>query len=174
MLQRTLGKTQGDGALIMSTIRGVCDRVLALLDGKAGIAPITAQPEVLYASPYNYIVADEKGDPNSRLVLAARGHRNFISLVATRPNGRYTYSVIRGSPYDDDTFEVPKLLEAFQAAEDLPNVKLWGGSNMAAGSDSELGSSLHWTRLRDIAEPIVREAYLKSVAPSQGPPPVRA
>lgn len=166
MQQRTLGKTQGDGALVMSTIRGVCDRVLALLHGEAGTAPITAQPEALYVSPYNYIIADEKGDPNSRLVLAARGHRNFISLVATRPNGRYTYSVIRGSPYDDDVFEVPKLLAAFQAAEDLPGVKLWGGSNMAAGSDSELGSSLHWTKLRDIAEPIVREAYLKSLAPS--------
>jgi hypothetical protein len=148
--------------------------VLALLEGKAGVAPITAQPEALYVSPYNYIIADEKGDPNSRLVLAARGHRNFISLVATRPNGRYTYSVIRGSPYDDDVFEVPKLLEAFQAAEDLPNVKMWGGSNMAAGSDSEMGSSLHWTRLREIAEPIVREAYLKSLAPSPGPPLVKA
>ncbi len=64
--------------------------------------------------------------------------------------------MIRGSPYDDDTFDVSALIEAFQAAEDLPNVRLWGGSNMAAGSDSELGSSLHWTRLRDIAEPIVR------------------
>jgi hypothetical protein len=172
--QRTLGKTQGDGPLVKNTIRGVWDRVLALLDGKAGIAPITAQPEVLYASPYNYIIADEKGDPNSRLVLAARGHRNFISLVATRPNGRYTYSVIRGSPYDDDVFEVPKLLAAFQAAEDQPNVKIWGGSNMAAGSDSELGSSLEWTALRDIAEPIVREAYLKSLAPSPSPPLVKA
>jgi hypothetical protein len=29
---------------------------------------------------------------------------------------------------------------------------------MAGGSDSELGSSLHWTRLREIAEPIVAEA----------------
>ncbi len=164
MRQRTLGKTRGDDALIKNTIRGVCDRLLDLLEGKAGIAPITAQPEVLYASPCNYIIADEKGDPNSRLVLAARGYTNFISLVATRPNGRYTYSVIRGSPYDDDVFEVPKLIEAFQAAEDLPDVKLWGGSNMAAGSDSELGSSLHWTRLRDIAEPIVREAYLRSLA----------
>ena len=174
MEQRAQGKTQGDGALVMSTIRGVCDRVLALLNGQAGTAPITAQPEALYVSPYNYIIADEKGDPNSRLVLAARGHRNFISLVATRPTGRYTYSVIRGSPYDDDVFEVPKLLEAFQAAEDLPNVKLWGGSNMAAGSDSELGSSLHWTRLRDIAEPIVREAYLKSLAPRPVTPPAKA
>jgi hypothetical protein len=69
---------------------------------------------------------------------------------------------------------VPKLLEAFQAAEDLPNVKLWGGSNMAAGSDSELGSSLHWTQLRDIAEPIVREAYLKSLAPTPVTPLVKA
>ncbi len=172
--QRTLGKTPGDGPLIQSVIHGVCDRVLALLEGRAGIAPITAQPEILYESPYNYIVADEKGDPNSRLVLAARGYRNFISLVATRPNGRYTYSVIRGSPYDDDVFEVPKLLAAFQAAEDLPDVKLWGGSNMAAGSDSEQGSSLHWTRLRDIAEPIVREAYLQSLAPGPRAPLVKA
>jgi len=169
MRQRTLGKTYGDEALITATIRGVCDRLLDLLEGKAGIAPITAQPEVLYASPYPYIIADEKGDPNSRLVLAARGYTNFISLVATRPNGRYTYSVIRGSPYDDDVFEVPKLIEAFQAAEDVPDVKVWGGSNLAAGSDSELGSSLHWTRLRDIAEPIVREAYLRSLAPGPAP-----
>lgn len=174
MHQRTLGKTPGDGPLIESVIRGVCDRVLALLEGQAGIAPITARPEILYASPYDYIIADEKGDSNSRLVLASRGYRNFISLVATRPNGRYTYSVIRGSPYDDDVFELPKLLAAFQAAEDRPDVKVWGGSNMAAGSDSEMGSSLHWTKLRDIAEPIVREAYLKNVPPGPAPPGIGA
>ncbi|MGD0498011.1 MAG: hypothetical protein ABSC23_06195 [Bryobacteraceae bacterium] len=163
--QRMMGKTHGDEALVKDTIRGVCDRLLDLLDDTAGVAPITAQPEVLYVSPYNFVVVDEKGDPNSRLVLAAQGYRNFISLIATRPNGRYTYSVIRGSPYDDDTFDVPRLIEAFQAAEDLPDVKLWGGSNLAAGSDSELGSSLHWTSLRDIAEPIVRELYLASLGP---------
>ncbi len=73
------------------------------------------------------MIADEKGDPNSRLVLSAQGYTNFISLVATRPNGRYTYSVIRGSPYDDDVFEVPRLIEAFQAAEENPDVKVWGG-----------------------------------------------
>jgi hypothetical protein len=165
--QRAMGKTAGDDVLIMSTIRQVCDRLVALLEGRAGITPMTAEPEVLYESPYGYIIADEKGDPNSRLVLAAKGYTNFISLVATRPNGRHTYSVIRGSPYDDDVFDVPKLLEAFQAAEDLPNAKMWGGSNMAAGSDSELGSSLHWTQLRDIAEPIVREAYLKTLSPDK-------
>ncbi len=167
--QRRAGKTSGDGELVARTIRIVCDRLLALLEGKAGTTPIVASPEVLYESPYNYIIADEKGDPNSRLVLAARGYRNFISLVAQRPNGRYTYSVIRGSPYDDDLFEGPKLLAAFQAAEDLPGAKLWGGSNLAAGSDSELGSSLHWTRLRDIAEPIVREAFLRNAAPQEPP-----
>ncbi len=167
--QRRAGKTSGDGELVARTIRMVCDRLLALLEGKAGTTPIIARPEVLYESPYNFVIADEKGDPNSRLVLAAQGYSNFISLVAQRPNGRYTYSVIRGSPYDDDLFEVPKLLEAFQAAEDLPNAKLWGGSNMAAGSDSELGSSLHWTQLRDIAEPIVREAFLRNTAPQEPP-----
>ena len=160
--QRMLGKQRGDEAVIVTTIRKVCDRLLALLDGKAGITPITTQPEILYESPYNFVIADEKGAPNSRLVLAAAGYTNLISLICTRPNGRYTYSIIRGSPYDEDIFRVGELTAAFQAAEDLPEEKIWGGSGLAAGSDSELGSSLHWTKLKEIAEPIVREAYLRS------------
>ena len=160
--QRMLGKSLDDEAIIRTTIREVCDRLLDLLNGVAGTTPITAQPEILYTSPYDFIIADEKGDPNSRLVLAAQGHTNLICLICTRPSGRYTYSIIRGSPYDEDIFHIRKLIEAFQAAEDRPDVRIWGGSGLAAGSDSELGSSLHWTELRDIAEPIVRAAYLRT------------
>jgi len=162
--QRMQGKTQGDEGLVRDTIRQVCDRLKDLLEGRAGTAPITAEPEVLYRSPHGFVIADEKGDPNSRLVLAAQGYTNLISRLCRRKNGRYTYSVIRGSPYDEDTFQVTKLIEAFQAAEDMPDAKIWGGSNLAAGSDSELGSSLDWTALRDIAEPIVAEAWRLSGA----------
>ena len=158
--QRMHGKTEGDEPLVERTIREVCERLCELLHDRAGIAPITAEPEILYASPHGFAIADEKGDPNSRLVLAAQGHTNLISLVCRRPTGRYTYSVIRGSPYDEDLFQVPRLIAAFQAAEDLPRVRIWGGSTLAAGSDSELGSSLHWTRLREIAEPLVSCAWL--------------
>jgi hypothetical protein len=161
--QRMQGKVQGDEALITGTIGEVCDRLLCLIRGTAGIAPITAEPEILYVSPYNFVIADEKGDPNSRLVLASQGHTNLISLICTRGTGRYTYSVIRGSPYDEDVFQVPRLIEAFQAAEDVPD-RIWGGSNLAAGSDSEFGSSLPWTRLRDIAEAIVAEAWRRAGA----------
>jgi len=168
--QRMRGKTHGDAAIVKQTIRNVCDRLLALLEGRAGICPITVRPEVLYRSPYEYAIVDEKGDPNSRLVLAAEGHRNLISLICRRPTGRYTYSIIRGSPYDDDTFPVDKLVAAFQAAEDRPEIPIWGGSELVAGSDSELGSSLHWTQLRDIAEPIVREAYLRVYPDPVGQP----
>ena len=154
--QRMRGKCCDDATLVRDTIHEVCDRLLALLENRAGTTPITAQPEILYESPYGFIIVDEKGDPNSRLVLANQGHRNLISLICTRPGGRYTYSVIRGSPYDEDLFQVMRLIDAFQEAEDRPGEKIWGGSNLAAGSDSELGSSLHWTQLRDIAEPIVR------------------
>jgi len=161
--QRMQGKTTGDEWLVKDTIAQVCERLVRLLEGTAGAAAITANPQILHASPYNYVIADEKGDPMSRLVLASQGHTNLISLVCTRPNGRYTYSIIRGSPYDEDVFQVDKLVEAFQAAEDMPHVRIWGGSNLAAGSDSELGSSLHWTQIRDIAEPIVRDAWRASL-----------
>lgn len=156
--QRKRGKAVDDEGLVKSTIWEVCERLLALLEGRAGITPITADPEILYESPSGFVIVDEKGDPNSRLVLAAKGHRNLISLICRRPGGRYTYSVIRGSPYDEDRFQIPRLIAAFQAAEDRPDVRIWGGSNLAAGSDSELGSSLDWKQLRDIAEPLVYEA----------------
>jgi hypothetical protein len=163
-LQRMQGKTLGDDELVLDTVRQVCERLQALLEGKAGTAPITAQPEILYRSPYNFVIADEKGDPASRLVLASQGYTNLISLVCTRPSGRRTYSIIRGSPYDEDVFQIPELITAFQAAEDHPEVRIWGGSNLAAGSDSEIGSSLSWTALKDIAEPIVSEAFRRNVS----------
>jgi hypothetical protein len=144
----------GDEAVVTQTIRLVCDRLKALLEGTAGTTPISVQPEILYVSPHDFVIADEKGDPAARLVLAERGHTNLISLICQRPSGRYTYSVIRGALFDGEegAFDVPRLIAAFQAAEDQPLVPIWGGSDTAAGSDSALGSSLKWQQLRDIAE----------------------
>ena len=88
--QRMKGKMEGDEALVKNTIRHVCNRLEDLLQGRAGVAPITAEPEILYTSARGFVIADEKGDPNSRLVLAAQGHTNLISLVCRRKNGRYT------------------------------------------------------------------------------------
>jgi hypothetical protein len=156
--QRMQGKAAKDEEVVARTIRLVCDRLLALLEGAAGTATITAQPEILYVSPYGFVIADEKGDPASRLVLAAQGHTNLISLICRRPSGRYTYSLIRGALFDEGTFDVPKLVAAFQAAEDQPLAPIWGGGDTIAGSDSALGSSLPWSHLRDIAESVIRVA----------------
>lgn len=153
--QRMLGKVVGDEVLVERTIRQVCDRLLALLEGTAGIAPIEVQPDVLYESPSGFVIADEHGDPSARLVLASRGYTNLISLICRRGSGRYTYSIIRGALFDEGGFDVPKLISAFQSAEDQPQSPIWGGSNTAAGSDSALGSSLDWQRLRDIAEAVI-------------------
>jgi CheY-like chemotaxis protein len=165
--QRLKGKTAGDADLVTSTIEQVCERLFDMMSNRAGRLPITVRPDILYQSPHDFVIVDEKGDPNSRLVLAAQGYRNLISLVSRRDNGRFTYSVIRGCPYDEDTFQIDKLIAAFQAAEDEPNV--WGGSNLAAGSDSLHGSRLTWQELRDIAEPIVREAAMKAATLAAGP-----
>jgi len=151
--QRLMGKVVGDEAIVTQTIRLVCDRLLALLNGTAGTAPISVQPDILYISNRDFVIADEKGDPAARLVLAAQGYTNLISLICRRPSGRYTYSVIRGALFDGESaFDVPELIAAFQAAEDQPHTPIWGGSDTAAGSDSALGSSLEWQTLRDITE----------------------
>jgi hypothetical protein len=156
--QRKRGKVAGDEKMVTETIRKVCDRLLALLEGRAGKTPFSVQPDILYASPLGFVIADEKGDPASRLVLATQGHTNLISLLCRRPTGRFTYSIIRGAVYDvDTTFDVPRLIAAFQAAEDQPQTPIWGGSNTVGGSDSALGSSLTWEQLRDIAERVLGE-----------------
>jgi hypothetical protein len=156
--QRMMGKVTGDEALVAHTVRLVCDRLLALLEGHAGTAPIAVMPEILYASPHGFVIADEKGDPASRLVIASQGHVNLISLVCRRPSGRFTYTIIRGALFDvDSDFDVPRLIAAFQAAEDHPEIPIWGGSDTVAGSDSALGSSLTWEQLRDIAESVLAE-----------------
>jgi hypothetical protein len=157
--QRILGKVAGDETVVAQTVRQVCDRLLALLEGKAGTTPIYIRPEILYTSPRGFVIVDEKGDPASRLVLAAQGHTNLISLLCRRSSGRFTYSVIRGALFDfESAFDVPRLIAAFQAAEDEPGTPIWGGSNTAAGSDSTLGSSLTWQQLRDIAESVLSQA----------------
>ena len=83
--QRVAGKAQGDEALVIGTIRQVCDRLLLLLQGKAGVAPITAQPEILYDSPYDFVIVDEKGDP--RLALR-RGRLPGAETDRSFPGGR--------------------------------------------------------------------------------------
>ena len=154
--QRMMGKVAGDEVIVVQTIRLVCDRLLALLKGEAGTTPISTMPDILYASPHDFVIADEKGDPASRLVLATQGHTNLISLVCRRGSGRFTYTVIRGALFDVECdFNVPKLIAAFQAAEDQPLTPIWGGSDTVAGSDSALGSSLEWQQLRDIAERVL-------------------
>ena len=48
--------------------------------------------------------------------------------------------------------------------EDKPGERIWGGSNLAAGSDSELGSSLSWQQIKEIADPIVRASHVRAYA----------
>ena len=54
---------------------------------------------------------------------------------------------------------LPWLIAAFQAAEDSPDAPLRGGSNTVAGSDSLRGSSLPWSKLREIRESLVHAGY---------------
>lgn len=160
--QRALGRVLGDEEIVTRTVRQVCNRLLDLLRGNAGVLPITAHPEVLYRSRFGFVIADEKGDPSARLYLAETRPQNLISLICTRVTGRYTYSVIRGSPYEEDGFDVPTLIRAFQAEDDCAGI--WGGSTMAAGSDSTFGSSLHWTKIRDIAEEVIAKNNKRAAA----------
>ena len=53
--QRMKGKMEGDEELVKNTIRRVCDRLEDLLQGRAGVVPITAEPEILYTSAHGFV-----------------------------------------------------------------------------------------------------------------------
>jgi hypothetical protein len=61
-------------------------------------------------------------------VLTSSGHTILVSLICTRSTDRYNYSIIRGSPYDDEAFQVLRLVEALQEAKDAHGTRTSGGS----------------------------------------------
>ena len=72
----------------------------------------------------------------------------FISLVATRADGKKVYSIGRRSRYVQ--FPVTKLYEIFNEAEGLDPRTGWGGSDIIGGSPRALGSYLTWEMLKNL------------------------
>lgn len=88
---------------------------------------------------------DEIGGNTARYFLY--NHRDmqaFVARVATRPDGRFVYSIGRRSRYVD--FDIPRMLQSLSAHDIGP----WGGSDIIGGSNRERGSALDWPDIRRI------------------------
>lgn len=78
-----------DAAVMRNCLDAVHARLNATLMGQPGRRELRRDAKILYDSPRGFAIIDETGGNEARYVLFARGMNAFVSLVATRPDGRF-------------------------------------------------------------------------------------
>lgn len=130
-----------------NTLEAVLRRLTTFMLGQGKLTELDTRHEVLYDNSYFRIV-NEVGGNDARYYLFSKGMDAFVSLVATRPDGRFVYTIGRRSQYID--FPVEKFYKLLNEVEELPENEGWGGSTIVGGSSRMHGSKLTWEEIRDI------------------------
>ena len=120
-----------------TVIADVHQRINQHLVGKGGELELDTRFTTIYKSS-SWSMIKEIGS-NARSILSSEGIKAFVS-VTERPDGRWTYSIGRLSPFVD--FPVLQLLAQFNLLEEDKSDK-WGGSDTIGGSPRYKGSSLN-------------------------------
>lgn len=146
-LRKTGALSTASATTIEHCIEAVGARLTRALLNDSGSVPLDTRHEILYASDH-FSIVNEIGGTEARYVLFSRGLNAYVSLVATRPDGRRVYTIGRRSRYID--FPVPSLYKELSLAE--PELAPWGGSDIIGGSNREKGSGLTPERIREVIE----------------------
>jgi hypothetical protein len=133
-------------------IESVYGRLNEYLLNRGGEAKLDTRHKILHDSPFGYKIIHEIGGNDARYHLFQRGLNAFVSLVATRPDGRYVYTVGKRSRYVVPEFDVPELYQLLNAAEGLTPANGWNGSTLVGGSSRLLGSGLSWQQLKGLVD----------------------
>jgi hypothetical protein len=102
---------------------------------------------ILYDSPYFKIV-EEIGGNDARYYLFSQGMNAFVSIIATRPDGRLVCTIGKRSQYIN--FPIRQLYQDLNNAEDLTSSNGWNGSDIIGGSSRVNGTGLSINKIRDI------------------------
>jgi hypothetical protein len=149
-----------DEATMRICLEACFSRLSSALMGRAEEKDLDTRYELLYSSP-RFKIVNEIGGNEARYHLFSQGLLDaYVSRVATRPDGRYVYTIGRRSRYIN--FPVKELYEVLSAAEPIVVDPLrpleefhrprWGGSDLIGGSNREYGSGLSWEQIRDAIE----------------------
>jgi hypothetical protein len=130
------GLDRKDPAEFVGVVQEVEDRILRHITGRGRRLPLDTRYEKMGGGP-GWVMIREVG-AQARTGVFADGILAYIS-VRERPDGRWTYTVGRMSPFVP--FDVPAILHALNQAEaDGPHA--WGGGNLVGGSPRVEGSRL--------------------------------
>lgn len=132
--------------VMTNCIEAILGRFDALLMNRGGEQELDTRHEILFDHP-RFKIIREIGGVDARYYLFGRGLDAFISLVATRADGRHVYTVGRRSRFVN--FPVPLLYNDFNSAEGLTGEKIWDGSTIVGGCRNR-GSRLPWEELKSL------------------------
>jgi len=124
----------------LEIIRDVEHRIMAHITGRGNAIPLDTRYERI-GGGNGWVMVKEIG-PHAKTGMFSDGIRAYVS-VRERPDGRYTYTVGRMSPFVN--FDVPAILAALNLEEAQPSGSsqdLWGGGNTIGGSPRVGGSRL--------------------------------
>ncbi len=142
-------------ATFRNTLLATFDHLDKLWLGQALEKELDTRHKILYtSSTHGFRIVDEIGGNEARYALFSQGmlENGYVSLVATRPDGKFVYTIGRPSPYTK--FPLQKFYDALNLKENI-EVNGWGGSNLVGGSSRSLGSSLSWWEIRDVLEDVM-------------------
>mgnify|MGYP001559351209 CR=1 FL=1 len=140
--------------VLLDNLEAVMGRLDRYLMNEGEEVDLDIRHKILYDSP-TFKIVDEIGGNEARYHLFSKGMNAFISIVATRSDGRRVCSVGRRSRYIP--FPVPLLYEDFNAAEGLTGNDRWNGSDIIGGSSRMIGTGLSWEQLRDLTNERLRK-----------------
>jgi hypothetical protein len=134
---RASGLVDGrDPAALAGVVEDVAGRIARhIVGGGSQLAPDLRYRTLHQGQGWRLV---EELGAQARTALFADGVRAFVA-ARPRPDGRWTYTVGRMSPFVP--FDVPVLLAALDAAEG-GEVEHWGGGNTIGGSPRIAGSRL--------------------------------
>jgi len=135
-----------------ATVYAVEARVLCYLEGRGDRLPADMIYRVIGSGAGWTMV--EESSTDARMQMHADGIRAFVS-ARERPDGLWQYSIGRSSPVV--SFPLPTILARLRRAErDAKHT--WGGSEVIAGCNRVVGSSLSPDEVTRIIESVVRPA----------------
>lgn len=138
------GLDKKNDADYVSVINDVENRIMKHVTGNGKRVALDTRHEIIGGNGKWVMVKEIGADARTRLL--SDGVRAFVS-VRERPDGRWTYSVGRMSPFIP--FNIKKILDALNNAENNPKDK-WGGAVTIGGSPRVLGSALSPKQVEEI------------------------
>lgn len=158
-LRKTGALANASEEVLRDNLEAMLSRINQFMMGQGKEKEIDTRHEILYSSPYGYQIVNEIGGNEARYHLFAKGMNAFISLVATRQDGRKVWTIGRRSQYIP--FPVQELYQVYNRAEGLSNEEGWNGSTIIGGSSRKHGSALTAEKLAELTDAHMKEKYGK-------------